>query len=802
MAEEEALAERVREALLAIPGLAKRASTLRDGSLDLREAAQGASQEDLVAASALLHGQRSMEGRLRKERLPDLDAPYFAHLRVFIGRRQRDVLLGEVAYVDTRRGVTLSDYRGGIMGRVFFQYAQGEEYEEEEGGREVEGRVEARRLVVLNRGRPVEIHAPEGHLTRDAHGTWHRKRAAAVRVPLGTGVGRRFTEATPLRLDDTQRAAVELPRERPLLVLGDAGCGKTTVVLHRLAALVRGERNSAICGESGGAHGGGEGRVGMAGDARSLRGVTGLDPAAQALVVVPEEGLARLTERWLKALGQPQIPVAVFDRWVLDRARALVPGLPRRICRDAPSAVVRLKRHPALWGLIPRHVASLGKEIAERLDRTLATGRRVSALLAEEEPGSCLLARISRVEEALRAEQPGLAVLPVKEAFREARGRIQGIVPELRLFLGDHEVLSAAIRESQGELTLHMMNEALRHLRDQLAEPAQREFADVAPERRAALDHRGLDEGTPAELAGSIDLEDCALILALKRELLGPPSPKRCALRALVVDEAQDLAPVELAALGEACRKGCALSVAGDPAQQVDPTLGFHGWDVLVSALGQRDAAVVRLEISYRCPPSITRLAQVLRGGADGVLSASPGATSSPDARSSSFARSLSDARSPSFATSSSGASSESKPREESVLLSEVLTRGHLAALLVEGLRELVGREPHAHIAVICREAKTAIDCHAVLSAAMDVRLVLDGTFSFLPGVEVTTLSQVKGLEFHYVVLPDVTADTYPVTAEAARQLYVALTRTSAQAWLMHLGLPSPLLPSLHMSSR
>src|SRR6185503_661607 len=47
------------------------------------------------------------------------------------------------------------------------------------------------------------------------------------------------TTVRTVKLDASQTRAVRLPRGRHLLVLGDAGHGKTTVALHRLGHLLR-----------------------------------------------------------------------------------------------------------------------------------------------------------------------------------------------------------------------------------------------------------------------------------------------------------------------------------------------------------------------------------------------------------------------------------------------------------------------------------------------------------------------------------------------------------------------------------
>jgi DNA helicase IV len=75
---------------------------------------------------------------------------------------------------------------------------------------------------------------------------------------------------------------------------------------------------------------------------------------------------------------------------------------------------------------------------------------------------------------------------------------------------------------------------------------------------------------------------------------------------------------------------------------------------------------------------------------------------------------------------------------------------------------------------------------------------VIEGQYSFEPGVDVTDADEVKGLEWDYVILPDVTARAYPVDPEARRRLHVAVTRAAHQLWVLSYDLRSRLLaPSI-----
>jgi hypothetical protein len=112
-------------------------------------------------------------------------------------------------------------------------------------------------------------------------------------------------------LDPAQQAAVQRPPGQALLVLGEAGHGKTTVALHRLAHLWHGSR-----------------------------------APMHAAVIVPTEGLARLLQPCLRRLGV-DVEVLTYDRWASARARRAFRRLPRE-SEATPPSVTSLKRHPAV----------------------------------------------------------------------------------------------------------------------------------------------------------------------------------------------------------------------------------------------------------------------------------------------------------------------------------------------------------------------------------------------------------------------------------------------------------------------
>ncbi|HTO98187.1 MAG TPA: ATP-binding domain-containing protein [Myxococcales bacterium] len=595
--------------------------------------------------------------------LPRSRAPYSGHMKLrYADGRESDFLLGGIF----RRGagLTLLDWRTAPLAEIFFAYAEGEEYELDLGDRKLEGQVLRRTLVRFEDGELSGLSWAGGALVRRGR-EWRPEVPPELPRLLPRPHGRRARPASPVdvELDPAQRAVVDLPPGEAVLVLGEAGCGKTTVGLHRLRAMrLRGnERFRAAC-------------------------------------VVPNEGLRRLAESLLHRLGLPDVETWTWDKFASRQARRVFPDLRRRESEDTPPAVSRLKRHEALRGAL----AAIARRPPPR---------------PEEEEGR----------------------RRVKLAARE----------DLHALFGDRPLMERTAAEAG--LPVAAAAEAVEHTRVQFSSSTEREMAGVDEERLATLDGRPIDEGTPLGDADTVDLEDYAVLFELERmraQRAGVPAASPSKYHCLLVDEAQELAPLELALLGRSLSRGGTLIVAGDAAQQVDAAANFRGWEATMAELGASKHRKAVLEVSYRCPPEVTDFARSLRAGS--------GKAAFPLAR--------------------------------------FYDECHLAAWLVEALRDLDAEDPTAASAVICRTPQAALQLARLVKMALPANLALEGSFTFGPGAQVTCVPEVKGLEFDHVVVPDAGAGRYADTAEARRALYVAATRASSQLVLAAAGTPSPLI--------
>jgi DNA helicase IV len=98
----------------------------------------------------------------------------------------------------------------------------------------------------------------------------------------------------------------------------------------------------------------------------------------------------------------------------------------------------------------------------------------------------------------------------------------------------------------------------------------------------------------------------------------------------IVVDEAQDLSPMEMRAIGRRCATGAA-TVLGDIAQGTTPWAATS-WPALLSHLGKPDAPVRELDVGYRVPRQILDFASSLLPSIAPGLSPARSLRADPDA--------------------------------------------------------------------------------------------------------------------------------------------------------------------------
>jgi DNA helicase IV len=238
----------------------------------------------------------------------------------------------------------------------------------------------------------------------------------------------------------------------------------------------------------------------------------------------------------------------------------------------------------------------------------------------------------------------------------------------------------------------------------------------------------------------------------------------------IVVDEAQDLSPMEIRAIGRRCATGAA-TVLGDIAQGTTPWAATS-WYSLLSHLGKPQAAVRELDVGYRVPRQILDFASRL------LPSIAPGLAPAQSLRA--------DSRALTLVPVAAGQ------------LGERVAEGCAAALAGLG-----------SVAVICADADITETADTLAAAGLTFMVLgSDGGADVSHISEITDMRQeesrltlvpvtlAKGLEYDHVILVE---PSRIATGEAygLRRLYVALTRAVSRLTVFHAE-PLPAELSLH----
>ena len=229
----------------------------------------------------------------------------------------------------------------------------------------------------------------------------------------------------------------------------------------------------------------------------------------------------------------------------------------------------------------------------------------------------------------------------------------------------------------------------------------------------------------------------------------------------VVIDEAQDLCPLEVRVLLDCVTAGKSVTIAGDRAQKMVFDNGFTDWPKLLEDAGLPHVAIQPLTITYRSTRQVMELSRHVLGPLQDPENAVIARDGAP------------------------------------VGYFDFGDQGEAVAFLGEALRGLMQREPSASVALISRYPQQADLYHEALRIAEvpKLRRVRREDFTFTAGIDVTDVRQVKGLEFDYVVILDPTRQNYPATVPSRHLLHIAATRAAFQLWMICAGDRSPLLP-------
>uniref|UniRef100_A0AAU3IB13 AAA family ATPase n=1 Tax=Streptomyces sp. NBC_01393 TaxID=2903851 RepID=A0AAU3IB13_9ACTN len=471
-------------------------------------------------------------------------------------------------------------------------------------------------------------------------------------------------------------------------VQGGPGTGKTAVGLHRVAYLLYAHRERLA-------------RTGT-------------------LVIGPNKSFLHYIEQVLPALGELEVRQATVDDLVAhvevrgsdDAAAAVIKGDARmaQVLRRAVRSHVTVPAEPVVvvrgsrrWR-VPAY--ELEEIVRELLDRDIRYGAAHQAL--PQRIAHAVLVQMERSGEAPddRVQDAVARNAAVKAAVKAIWPQVDPAKLVLRL-LTDAEFLAA-------------------HAEGLLDEGEQKEILWSKPVRSVK---------SAKWSAADAVLIDEATDLVQRTHSLGH----------VVLDEAQDLSPMQYRAVGRRCTTGSA-TVLGDLAQGTTPW-ATRSWEEALGHLGKGDAVVEELTAGFRVPTDVITYASRL------LPHIAPGLTPVASVR-----------ENPGFF--------------------EVRARTADADVL-GAVEELLDQE--GSVGLIAADARIPVLAEALTAA---------GRTYLGPGEETTAetrltlvpASLAKGLEYDYVVLdePQAVVDGEPDERTGLRRLYVALTRAVSGLVVTH----------------
>ena len=250
-----------------------------------------------------------------------------------------------------------------------------------------------------------------------------------------------------------------------------------------------------------------------------------------------------------------------------------------------------------------------------------------------------------------------------------------------------------------------------------------------------------------------LDYYDMSLILRLIQLKYGGLPNKNGGISEfdhLVVDEAQDFGPVEFSIMMDSVGDKRDLTIVGDVSQKILFSRKFIGWENILKNLDIKKDTLIELEVSFRCTVPIMNLARKIEGRKDPVAFGRPG---------------------------------------NPVVWHRAVDQNDFLETLSGWVNSLIKKDPYKLIALICRYPKQAMELKDELEKMIscEVRVAYRDQFSFEPGVMISNIHQIKGLEFDAVALVNPSEELYPSkNIESRNMIYVGVTR--AQEDLLVIG--------------
>lgn len=690
--------------------------------------------ESFAQLAALSQMTRSIadmqsEGELRRQSLAALgrmlDTPYFARIDFrFPEGDQEAVYIGRAMVMDEDSlTIHVYDWRSPIAS-LFYNYGVGPgEYTAPEG--KIAGEITLKRQYEIQKG--------ELQYFFDADTQVFDEYLRQLLARPGALAMKGIVES----IQKDQDRIIRDMESDVLMVQGAAGSGKTSVALHRVAYLMYQGLNEKQ-----------------------------LSPD-EILVIAPNSVFEQYISRVLPDLGERQVVTMLFEELIasllsegqealgdktLQTRGEYVENRMRAAADKKFSPAASFKKSAEFVAFLDRIVEAIPEKFLPFSDvcyndKTIATGDALRREIKEPRAHVPLAARLAMVERKLWDDIRALRPERMKkliEIAKESPDHITEVPIYARMLsIEESKPLLCQIRSFTHVECYDVYHSAL----------ADTAFFNEAVSGLVPDDEREpLRNEMLAALQGAWIAYDDGLALAyIMAKVYGRGEYRH--IRQVVIDEAQDMAPLHAALLALLFPKA-RFTIVGDVHQSLTGEVSTSIYTTIERILGREKNQLVNLNKSFRSTREIWAFATWFLP---------------PDTDTTCFSR----------------------HGDVPVIQEEETERAAIAAL--KSQIEACKAAGDATIAVICKTQEDAEELYRTIGREMTLRLIGRDDMKQLQGVFITSLYMAKGLEFDGVLLWNVDKAHYSAEEDKGL-LYVGCTRALHHLHLFCYGEPSPLL--------
>lgn len=561
-----------------------------------------------------------------------------------------------------------------------------------------------------------------------------------------------------------QNKVIRAPLNRPIIIQGVAGSGKTTIALHRIAYFMYTYEKT-------------------------------FNPE-NFLIIAPNNLFINYISEVLPELGVENVKQNTY----VDFMKILLGIKPKVINKDdSLSEIIEGKNkniNEKIWtdkfkgswefvNIINSYIKDIEKEVVPKEDfvvrgKTLLENHVIVKMFFEDLHMYPFKRRIKEIEKSLKNKLS----LVDKDLVKKVEFSYDLAINKARKATGDKEEVRKKVvelineRDHQIKLAEDEIKNAVKNYLEKFNIKNLFDYYLDFLSEETLLKHSGsyltkdqvkvLSENSLKDInSKKIYLEDLAPLVYLKHRIYG--FDKKISVKSVVIDEAQDFSVFEFYALKESLNT-CMFTLLGDTSQGIYSYRSFNSWEEVIEKVFKQDKpSYMTLVQSYRTTIEVMNLGNEV-------------------------IKSLND--------------------DKTVIAKPVIRHGEKPDYiefenknnLIEGLEDkIISRinENYKSIAIICKTLKECKEVKKLLdkSGKIEAMILNDKNKEYEAGVIILPSYLAKGLEFDNVFIVNI-SESYSEDDLDTKLLYVAITRTLHRLHIYTLNGKVPILNKLYKNNK